>query len=101
MLVLNIIGVQYLQNLVFSIEKGSDGHTLSDSHCPIKKKSRIKIFHFSLELILSAKICILETWYTIFVLSYRVYEVYIYKRIPRTLRMCDCLWNRAITTNFI
>ena len=63
MLILNIIGVQYLQNLVFSIEKGSDGHTSSDSHCPIKKKSCIKISNFSSELILFAKICILETWY--------------------------------------
>ena len=35
-----------------------------DSPCLVKKKnSRIKISHFSLELIFSAKICIRKTWY--------------------------------------
>ena len=39
MLNFNIIDVHYLQNVVFSIGKGSDGqnHTLSDSHCRNKK----------------------------------------------------------------
>ena len=58
MLILNIIGVQYLQIVVFSIKT---------TPCQIPtvrlKKFRIKISHFRLELILSAKIYILETWY--------------------------------------
>ena len=52
MLILNIFGVHYVQNVVFSIEKGSDvqNHTFSDCHCPIKKNpaSKFPIFetHF-------------------------------------------------------
>ena len=44
MLILILIDVQYLNNVVFSIKKGSHGwnHSLSDSHHPIKK-SRTKI----------------------------------------------------------
>ena len=39
MLILILIDVQYLQNLVFSFEKGSNvqNHSLSDSHHSIKK----------------------------------------------------------------
>ena len=39
MLILISIDVQYLQNVVFSFEKCSNGqnHSLSDSHLPIKK----------------------------------------------------------------
>ena len=44
MLILILIDVQYLQNLVFSFEKGSNvqNHSLSDSHHS-KKKSPCKI----------------------------------------------------------
>ena len=42
MLILILIDVQYLQNLVFSFEKGSNvqNHSLSDSHHSIKKFSQ-------------------------------------------------------------
>ena len=44
MLIWILIDVQYLQNIVFSFEKGSNGqnHSLSDSH-PRRKKSPSKI----------------------------------------------------------
>ena len=65
-IILNIIDLQYLQNVVFSIEKGSNGQNHTLFRFPMsdqKKNSRIKISHFSLELIFSAKICISKTWY--------------------------------------
>ena len=42
MLTLTLINVQYLQNVVFSFEKGLSGqnHSLSDSHNPIKNPPR-------------------------------------------------------------
>ena len=44
MLILILIDVQYLQNVVFSFEKGSNDqiHSLSDSHDSIKKVSPAK-----------------------------------------------------------
>ena len=48
MLVLILIDVQYLQNVVFGIEKGSNGqnHFLSDSHHLIKKSTTHENFQF-------------------------------------------------------
>ena len=45
MLILILIKVQYLQKVVFSFEKGSNGqnHSSSGSHHPIKKLSLSKI----------------------------------------------------------
>ena len=47
MLIWNLIDVQYLQNVVFSSDKGSNGpnHSWSDFHHPIKKMSRRKTYH--------------------------------------------------------
>ena len=43
MLILILINVQYLQNVVFSFEKGSSGqnHSLSDSHQPVEKSHQV------------------------------------------------------------
>ena len=43
MLILILINVQYLQKIVFSFEKGSNGqnHSSSGSHYPIKKSPHL------------------------------------------------------------
>ena len=47
MLILILIDIQYLQNLIFSFEKGlnDQNHSSSDSHHLIKKIALRKIFH--------------------------------------------------------
>ena len=52
MLILILINVQYLQNVVFSFEKGSSGqnHSLSDSHNQIEKSLQVNFSSTSLPL---------------------------------------------------